>query len=564
MGPEALILTAGDLEEIKAQALATAPAECCGILAGEANGRVTRVFPMVNTCHSADEFFMEPDEQFTVFDAIQAAGLTMLAVYHSHPQTPARPSEHDIRMAYYPDMAYLIVSLAEAEPCAKAFRIVAGEVRTIPLRVTAGPAGVSRAETRALHAGQGVDPTTGARATPIYLTTSYVFPSALAAAARFSLDDDGFIYTRMANPTTAVLEERVAALEGGVGALATASGQAAELLTVLTLAESGENIVSSTSLYGGTWTLFLDTLRRMGIEVRFVPVTDRDAVSVAIDDKTRAVYCETIGNPDLEVADIAGLAGVAHAAGVPLVVDNTFAGPFVCRPLVHGADIVVESLTKYAGGHGTVIGGIIVDGGRFVWDEERFGFIAGPDPSYFGVRFAEHFAPAGFVAKARLTVQRDVGACISPFNSFTLLQGIETMHLRCARHGENALRVAEFLDAHPAVERVAYPGLPNHSTHAIAAAQFEQAGFGGMVCFDIRGGVEAGRRFIDSVQLLSHLANVGDAKSLVVHPASTTHAALSPEHLQMSGVRPGYIRLSVGLETADDIIADIAQALERA
>lgn len=563
-GPAALLLARGDFDAIVTQARECAPAECCGILAGASNGRVTRVYPMTNAKDSHEEFLMDPAEQFAVRDDVERRGIEMVAVYHSHPATPSRPSAHDVAMAFYPHLACMIVSLAADEPVVKAFRIVDGEVAEIPVRVAESPAGCSGAETQAIHAGQLPDPLTGSRATPIYLTTSFVFPSADEAAARFALRDDGFVYTRLSNPTTTVLEERWAALEAGTGALATASGQAAELIAVLTLAASGDNVVSSMSVYGGTWTLFLFTLARMGIEVRFVPLDDLEAVAQAIDAHTKAVYCETVGNPGLDVADVPALADLAHGAGVPLIVDNTFAGPFVCRPLEHGADVVVESLTKYAGGHGTVIGGVVVDGGRFPWDEEIFPAIAGPDPSNFGIRFADRFAPAGFVAKARFSVMRDLGACISPFNSFILLQGIETLPLRMERHCANARTVAEFLAGDTRVEQVEYPGLPGHATHEVAVRLFDEGRFGGMVGFDVKGGREAGSRFIDSLRVLSHLANLGDGKSLVIHPASTTHSQLTDEQLDARGIRPGFIRLSVGLESLEDILADLDQALSAA
>ncbi len=560
-GPQALLINDGDFRAIVAQALEEQPLECCGILAGETNGRVTRVFPTRNAAASAEEFAIDPEQQFAVLDSARADGLDIIGVYHSHPETPARPSAHDIRMAYADDWAHLIVSLAEDEVQARAFRIAGDRPKEIRIDVRPGPAGAAGLGSRALHAGQERDPATGAQGVPVYLTTSFVFPSAEEAAARFALESDGMTYSRLGNPTTAVLEERMAALEGGVSALATASGQAAESIALLTLAASGDSIVSSTSVYGGTYTLFLQTFARMGIDVRWVDVGDATRVADLIDERTKAVYCETIGNPNLDVPDIGSLASVAHEAGVPLVVDNTFAGPFVCRPLSLGADIVVESLTKYAGGHGTVIGGIIIDGGRFAWAADRYPAIAKPDPAYMGVRFAERFAPSGFVAKARLSVMRDLGACLSPMSSFFLLQGIETLGLRMERHCANALRVAEFLAADERVERVHYPGLVGSPSHEAAAEQFATGRFGGMVCFDLKGGRESGARFIDGLSLVSHLANVGDGKSLVIHPASTTHAQLSAEQQERAGIRPGFVRLSVGLEAADDIIADLDQAL---
>jgi len=560
-GLAGLILSEGDLNAVVAHACACEPAECCGVLAGASNGRVVRVYPMTNTAGSPTEFVMDPEEQFRVFDDIAARELVPIAVYHSHPASPAEPSPRDVARAFYPEMAWLIVSLSESEPVCRAHHIVEDQVTEIPVRVVPGIAGATGPATVAVHGGQRPDPATGARATPIYLSTSFVFPSAAEAAARFGLESDGHIYARISDPTTAVLEERMGALERGVSALVTASGQAAEFIAAITLAGAGENIVSSTSLYGGSWTLFAFTLARLGIAVRFAPLNDLDAFAGAIDERTRAVYCETIGNPALDVADIAGLAAVAHKAGVPLVVDNTFAGPFVCRPLELGADILVESLTKYVGGHGTVLGGVVVDGGRFDWGEARFGAITSPDLSYAGLRFAERFAPGGFVAKARYSVLRDVGASISPMNSFFLLQGLESAHLRAPRYSQNAAVVAGMLADHPAVERVSYPGLPEHATHRLAQRQFIDERFGGMVGFVIRGGREAGARFIDKLHLVSHLANLGDSKTLVVHPASTTHAQLSSGQLEAAGIEPGFIRLSVGLETLDDVLADLDQAL---
>lgn len=563
-GPQTLVISDGDFRAIVAQALAERPLECCGILAGETNGRVTRVFPTSNAAASAEEFVIDPEQQFAVLDAARAEGLDIIGVYHSHPETPARPSAHDIRMGYADDWAYLIVSLAGEEVQARAFRILGARPHEIGIDVRPGPAGAAGLDSRALHAGQVPDPATGARAVPVYLTTSFVFPSAADAADRFALKSDGMTYSRLGNPTTAVLEERMAALEGGVAALATASGQAAESVALLTLAACGDNIISSTSVYGGTFTLFMQTFARMGIDVRWIDMGSPARVAELIDERTRAVYCETIGNPNLDVPDIGSLAATAHEAGVPLVVDNTFAGPFVCRPLSLGADVVIESLTKYAGGHGTVIGGIIVDGGRFTWTTDQFPAIAAPDPAFMGVRFAERFAPSGFAAKARFSVMRDLGACLSPLSSFFLLQGIETLSLRISRHCANAQRVAEFLAADERVERVHYPGLVDSPSHAVAAAQFAPGMFGGMVCFDLRGGRDGGARFIDGLQLFSHLANVGDGKSLVVHPASTTHAQLTAQQQERAGIRPGFVRLSVGLEAADDIIADLDRALDRA
>jgi O-acetylhomoserine (thiol)-lyase len=417
-----------------------------------------------------------------------------------------------------------------------------------------------RPETLALHAGQKPDPTTGARAVPIYATTSYVFHDADHAARLFALEEPGNIYTRIMNPTTGVFEERMAALEGGVGALGVASGQAAEVLTITTLARAGDNIVSSSSLYGGTSTLFTHTFARLGIQTRFVDGSDPASFDAAIDDQTRALYVETVGNPRLDIPDLEAIAAVAHARGIPLVVDNTFA-PFLARPIEHGADIVVHSATKWIGGHGTAIGGVIVDSGKFDWQASgRFADLCDPDQSYHGVKFVEAFGPAAFIVKARVSGLRDLGPALSPFNSFLFLQGLETLPLRIVRHSENALAVAQWLERHPAVTWVSYPGLASHPDHA-RAARYLRGGFGGMITFGVRGGREAGRRLIDGVRLFSLLANVGDAKSLIIHPASTTHQQLSDEEQERSGVTPDLIRLSVGLEHIDDIIADLEQAL---
>jgi O-acetylhomoserine (thiol)-lyase len=424
--------------------------------------------------------------------------------------------------------------------------------------------GALRAETQALHAGQVPDPTTNSRAVPIYATTSYVFDDAAHAARLFGLQEFGNIYTRIMNPTTGVFEERLAALEGGVGALGLASGQAAETLTILNLARSGQNIVSSTSLYGGTYNLFHYTLPKLGISVKFVDCSDLGAWAAAIDDNTRALYLETIGNPRLDVADIRGIAEVAHAAGIPLIVDNTCA-PLIARPIELGADIVVHSATKWIGGHGTVIGGVVVDSGKFDWAASpRFheDFVA-PDPSYHGVSYTEAFGPLAFILKLRVQGLRDLGAALSPFNAFQLIQGLETLPLRIERHSQNALAVARWLEDRPEVEWVSYPGLPSHPSYEVATRTL-QGGFGGLVTFGIKGGAEAGQRLIDSVKLFSLLANVGDAKSLIIHPASTTHQQLAPEEQVSTGVTPDLIRLSVGIEHIDDILADLDQALRAA
>jgi len=420
-----------------------------------------------------------------------------------------------------------------------------------------------RPETQALHAGQAPDPTTKARAVPLYATTSYVFDDAAHAARLFGLQEFGNIYTRIMNPTTAVFEERVAALEGGVGALALSSGQAAETLAILNLARAGQNIVSSSSLYGGTYNLFHYTLAKLGIDVRFVDGSDPANYAAVTDANTRAWYCETIGNPRLDVADLDAVGAAAHAQGVPLIVDNTFA-PLLARPFEHGADIVVHSATKWIGGHGTVIGGVVVDSGKFDWAASpRFheDFVA-PDPSYHGVSYTEAFGPLAYILKLRVVGLRDLGAAISPWNAWQLIQGLETLPLRIERHSQNALRVAQWLQDRPEVEWVNYPGLASHPSNGVAG-RILSGGFGGMITFGIKGGVDAGRRFIDSVKLFSLLANVGDAKSLVIHPASTTHQQLSADEQLATGVTPDFIRLSIGIEHLGDILADIAQALER-
>ena len=418
-----------------------------------------------------------------------------------------------------------------------------------------------RRETLAIHAGQQVDPTTKARAVPIYATTSYVFDNADHAARLFGLQEFGNIYTRIMNPTTDVFEQRIAALEGGVGALGVASGQAAETLTILSLARAGDNVVTSTSLYGGTYNLFQYTLPKYGIDFRFVDGSRLDQFEKAIDGKTKAVYVETIGNPRLDVPDFEGIAAIAHRHGVPLVVDNTFA-PLLCRPFEWGADIVLHSATKWIGGHGTVIGGVIVDSGKFDWTSSaRFkADFVDPDPSYHGVSYTGSFGNLAFILKARVQGLRDLGAALSPFNSFQLLQGLETLPLRIERHSTNALAVAQWLEKNPAVSWVSYPGLTSHNSHGLAS-KYLSGGFGGVVTFGLKGGVEAGRKLIDSVALFSLLANVGDAKSLIIHPASTTHQQLSTQDQVASGVTPELVRLSVGIEHIDDIIADLDQAI---
>ena len=419
-----------------------------------------------------------------------------------------------------------------------------------------------RPETLAVHAGQSVDPTTKARAVPIYATTSYVFDNADHAARLFGLQEFGNIYTRIMNPTTDVFEQRVAALEGGVGALGLASGQAAETLTILNLTRAGDNIVTSASLYGGTYNLFQYTLPKFGIEFRFVDGSKLDEFEAAIDGKTKAVYLETIGNPRLDVPDFEAIAAIAHKHGVPVIIDNTFA-PILSRPFEWGADIIVHSATKWIGGHGTVIGGVIVDSGKFDWAASaRFkADFVDPDPSYHGISYTGAFGNLAFILKARVQGLRDLGAALSPFNSFQLLQGLETLPLRIERHSSNALAVAKWLEKNPAVAWVSYPGLASHPAHK-NAEKYLSGGFGGVVTFGLKGGVDAGRKLIDSVKLFSLLANVGDAKSLIIHPASTTHQQLSAQDQIASGVTPDLVRVSVGLEHIDDIIADLDQAIE--
>lgn len=418
-----------------------------------------------------------------------------------------------------------------------------------------------RIGTKALHAGQEPDPTTGSRAVPIYQTSSYSFDSSEHAARLFALEEPGNIYTRLMNPTTDVLEKRLADMDGGVGVLVVASGTAAIFMTVLNLARAGENIVSGTYLYGGTFNLFKHTLPRMGINVKFVDTSDPDNVRNAIDEKTRAVFTETIGNPKNNVDDFEAIAKVAHDLGVPFIIDNTVATPMLFRPLEHGADIVCYSLTKFIGGHGTSLGGAVVDGGRFNWGNGRFPEFTTPDPSYHGLVYHEALGARAFIDKMRVTLLRDLGACISPFNSFLLLQGLETLHVRMPRHCQNALELARYLENHPGVAWVNYPGLESHPSHG-EAMRYLPSGQGAILGFGIKGGVAAGARFIDHVKLASHLANIGDAKTLVIHPASTTHQQLSPEDQMASGVSPDFIRVSVGIEDIEDIKKDFDQALK--
>jgi O-acetylhomoserine (thiol)-lyase len=420
--------------------------------------------------------------------------------------------------------------------------------------------------TVAVHAGQVPDPTTGARAVPLYLTTSFVFKSTEHAANLFALKEFGNIYTRLMNPTTDVFEQRVAAIEGGTGALAVSSGQAATTLAVLGVTRLGDEVVAANNLYGGTYQLFHYTMASLGRTVKFVDSRKPEEFKRAITPKTRAVYAETVGNPKLDVPDFAALSKIAHEAGVPLIVDNTI-GVGLVRPLDLGADIVVASATKYISGHGTCIGGVIVDSGKFAWDNGKFPDFTEPDPSYHGLKFWDTFGNVpgmgniAFVLKVRVQLLRDIGACVSPFNAFQFLQGLETLHLRQARHSASAFEVARFLKAHPLVSWVTYPGLTEEPANA-NAAKYMKRGFGGILGFGIKGGLEAGKKFINSVKLLSHLANIGDAHSLVIHPASTTHQQLTAEEQAETGVTPDYIRLSIGLEDVEDIKADIQQALE--
>jgi O-acetylhomoserine (thiol)-lyase len=417
-------------------------------------------------------------------------------------------------------------------------------------------------ETMALHAGQEPDPTTGARAVPIYQSTSFVFRDSEHAARLFALQEAGDIYTRISNPTTAILEQRVAALEGGVAGLAFASGQAAISSAVFNLAGAGDHVVSAAALYGGTVTLFGHTFKKLGIDVSFVDGNDPEAFRRAITPRTKLVYAETVANPKLDTLDIEAAAEVAHAAGLPLIVDNTMSTPYLMQPLAHGADIVFHSLTKFLGGHGTSIGGLIVDGGQFDWAASgRFPGLTEPDPTYHGVTYVTDFGPAAFAVKLRVQLLRDLGGCLSPFNAFLILLGIETLPLRMQRHSENGMAVAQFLSRHPAVAWVSYPGLASHPTHGVAARYHERGLYGAMLGFGVKGGRDAGRRFVEACGLLSHLANIGDAKSLVIHPASTTHSQLTADELVASGVSEDFLRLSIGLESIDDIIADLDQAL---
>jgi O-acetylhomoserine (thiol)-lyase len=418
-------------------------------------------------------------------------------------------------------------------------------------------------ETLCLHAGQLPDAATGARAVPIYQTTSFVFDSADHAASLFNLQTFGNVYTRLMNPTTAVFEERMAALEGGRAGLALASGQAAEAVAVLTLCKQGDEIVSASTLYGGTYSLFDVNLRKLGIDTRFVDPGDPQNFKRAITKKTRLLYAETIGNPQINVLDIEAVAAVAREAGIPLMLDNTFASPYLCRPFEFGADIVVHSATKYIGGHGTTMGGVIVESGKFPWDNGNFPEMLEPSRGYHGVRFYETFGDFGYTMKARMETLRTFGPALSPFSAFLLLQGLETLHVRMQRHCENAVAAAEYLASHPLVSWVNYPGLPSNKYYALAR-KYLPKGAGAIMTFGIKGGQAAGVKFIEASQFMSHLANVGDAKTLVIHPASTTHRQLSEAEQAEAGVTPDMIRLSIGIESIDDILWDIGQALDAA
>ena len=416
--------------------------------------------------------------------------------------------------------------------------------------------------TLCLHAGQIPDPTTGARAVPIYQTTSYVFDSAEHAASLFNLQTFGNVYSRLSNPTVAVFEERVAALENGRAALALSSGQAAQMTALLTLLEAGDELVSASTLYGGTYSQFDVNFRRMGIDTKFVHPDDPENFRRAITKKTKALYAETIGNPGMNVLDIEAVAKIAHEAGIPLVIDNTFASPYLCKPIEFGADIVVHSATKFMGGHGTTMGGVLVESGKFPWDNGNFPMMTEPSRGYHGERFYETFGDFAFMMKCRMETLRTLGPNLSPMSAFMLLQGLETLHVRMDRHVANANRVAEFLEAHPQVAWVNFPSLAS-SPYRDLAKKYLPKGTGSIMTFGIKGGAQAGEKFIDACQFLSHLANVGDAKTLVIHPASTTHRQLSEDEQIRAGVRPEMIRLSIGIEDIDDILWDIEQALEK-
>ena len=417
-------------------------------------------------------------------------------------------------------------------------------------------------DTICLHGGQKPDPTTGSRAVPVYQTTSYVFKDTEHAASLFALKEFGNIYTRIMNPTADVVEQRMAALEGGVGALLVASGMAAEMIIFAVLAKNGENIISSSSLYGGTQTLLGVVLPRFGITTKFADIAKPETFAELIDEKTKALYVETISNPSGEVADFEALASIAHDHDIPLIVDNTFATPYLCRPFEWGADIIAHSATKFIGGHGTSIGGIIVDSGKFPWDCGKFPDFVDPSPGYHGLRFWDTFGNMAFILKCRVEGLRPMGPAASPFNAFLFLQGLETLHLRIPRHSENALEVAKFLKEHPKILWVKYAGLPDHPSHQLARKYLKE-GFGSIFTFGVKGGIEAGKKLIEEVDLISHLANVGDAKTLILHPASTSHSQLSDKEQLAGGVTPDLVRLSIGIEYVDDIIEDLDQALRK-
>ncbi|MDW4507949.1 homocysteine synthase [Priestia megaterium] len=419
-----------------------------------------------------------------------------------------------------------------------------------------------RPETQAIHSGQQLDPATFSRAVPIYQTSSFGFKDTEHAASLFNLSEQGYIYTRIVNPTTDVFEQRIAELEGGVGALGVASGQSATTFSILNIASAGDEIVSASSLYGGTYNLFSSTLPKLGITVKFVNADHPENFRSAITSKTKAIYAESVGNPQGNVLDIEAVADIAHEHGIPLIIDNTVPSPYLLRPIDFGADIVVHSATKFLGGHGTAIGGVIVDSGKFDWEASgKFPDLTTPDPSYHGLVYTEAAGEAAYITKARVQLLRDIGAALSPFNSFLLLQGVETLHLRLERHSENALKVAKFLEQHELVEWVNYAGLPSHPSYSLAQ-KYLPKGQGAILTFGVRGGKNAAAKLIDSVQLFSHLANIGDSKSLIIHPASTTHQQLSKDEQKASGVTPELIRLSVGTEAIDDLLEDLDYALK--
>ncbi|WP_341284715.1 homocysteine synthase [Priestia megaterium] len=419
-----------------------------------------------------------------------------------------------------------------------------------------------RPETQAIHSGQQLDPATFSRAVPIYQTSSFGFKDTEHAASLFNLSEQGYIYTRIVNPTTDVFEQRIAELEGGVGALGVASGQSATTFSILNIASAGDEIVSASSLYGGTYNLFSSTLPKLGITVKFVNADNPENFRSAITSKTKAIYAESVGNPQGNVLDIEAVADIAHEHGIPLIIDNTVPSPYLLRPIDFGADIVVHSATKFLGGHGTAIGGVIIDSGKFDWEASgKFPDLTTPDPSYHGLVYTEAAGEAAYITKARVQLLRDIGAALSPFNSFLLLQGVETLHLRLERHSENALKVAKFLEQHELVEWVNYAGLPSHPSYSLAQ-KYLPKGQGAILTFGVRGGKNAAAKLIDSVQLFSHLANIGDSKSLIIHPASTTHQQLSKDEQKASGVTPELIRLSVGTEAIDDLLEDLDYALK--